>query len=200
MSEDDEALGTRRRRFRSGIRLPGLSDLRVPPGPHQMPPSYPPNTPLVPPPAGSTWTTTHARNSAATRAPGRRFKSCPERSPAGPYLPSQGEALSLAHAVYSIWASNRTTSTKNIPCGRPIERRRLRIFHVGDQCPLGLHAAIKPLIRPFTTGEFNQANYPCRGLWIQTCDTYQKYEYTIHRADVTRAWVSGVRALTRRSA
>eukprot|EP00959_Pyramimonas_sp_CCMP1952_P227748 4761771-Pyramimonas_sp.AAC.2 len=30
-------------------------------------------------------------------------------------------------------ATNRTTATENIPRGRPIERRRLRIFHAGDQ-------------------------------------------------------------------
>eukprot|EP00976_Prorocentrum_cordatum_P071901 1180503-Prorocentrum_minimum.AAC.2 len=29
-------------------------------------------------------------------------------------------------------ATNRTTATENIPRGRPIERRRLRIFHAGD--------------------------------------------------------------------
>eukprot|EP00976_Prorocentrum_cordatum_P072645 1180795-Prorocentrum_minimum.AAC.1 len=34
---------------------------------------------------------------------------------------------------YSLWATNITPSTANIPCGRPIERQWLRIFPRGDQ-------------------------------------------------------------------
>eukprot|EP00959_Pyramimonas_sp_CCMP1952_P100641 2105185-Pyramimonas_sp.AAC.1 len=50
--------------------------------------------------------------------------------------------------LYSIWATNRTTMTENIPDGRPIERQCLRIFPRVDTLMnrIGSYAATQHLL------------------------------------------------------